>query len=98
MGVNGAHAAEFNGDVGSPGTIGYAPYILRIERTVDSFDVLFSTLPGLNYEIDYKDNLSDENWIPWNSVLSLSNSFLLKDEQVSTNGSRFYRIQQVPGT
>ena len=98
VGVNGAHAAEFNGDVGSPGTIGYAPYILRIERTVDSFDVLFSTLPGLNYEIDYKDNLSDENWIPWNSVLSLSNSFLLKDEQVSTNGSRFYRIQQVPGT
>jgi hypothetical protein len=95
-GVNGAHAAVFNGDVGSPGLIGYAPYILGMDRAPDSFNILFSTVPGWNYQVDYKINLTDSEWTLLNLFVAQSNNFRLQDSQSSTNTSRFYRIQAVP--
>lgn len=97
-GTNGAYIAAFNGDVGSPGIIGNAPYILDIAHATNSFNVLFSTIPGGSYQIDYKNNLSDTNWTLLDIFVAPSNNFQLQDEMTSTNASRYYRILAIPGS
>ena len=67
-----------------------------MDHAADSFNILFSTVQGWNYQIDYKINLADSNWTLLNHFVALSNNFLLQDLQSSTNTSRFYRIQAVP--
>ena len=95
-GANGAYPAAFNGDIGSPGIIGNAPHILSAEHSTDNFNVLFSTVPGLNYQIDYKNNLTDADWTILSRFVAPSNNFFLQDVELSTNLSRFYRIQVAP--
>jgi hypothetical protein len=95
-GANGAYVAAFNGDIGSPGILGTAPYILSIDHSDDNFSALFSTIPGMTYEVDYKNNLSDTNWTLLENFTAESSNFLLRESEISTNASRFYQIKMVP--
>ena len=92
-GQNGAFVADVDGDVGSPGKVIVAPEFLRaVYHPNASFNMRISTLPNLNYVIEYKNTLVDPDWAVLTSFTATSNSFFLRDSTVGTNASRFYRI------
>jgi hyaluronate lyase len=57
----------------------------------------FPTQPGFNYQVQYKNNLTDANWIPLGAPLSGNSSNGLNTVQVfadpTIESNRFYRVQ-----
>jgi hypothetical protein len=52
----------------------------------------FSTTTGSNYQVEYKNALTDATWTPLNSPIPGNNS--VQSVQYSTTGSqRFYRVE-----
>ena len=55
------------------------------------------TQPGFNYQVQYKNNLMDANWIPLGVPLSGNNSNGLNTVQLfadpTIESNRFYRVQ-----
>ncbi len=63
VGQDGAFVADVDGDVGSPGKVIVAPEFLRaVYHPNASFNMRISTLPNLNYVIEYKNTLVDPDW------------------------------------
>jgi hypothetical protein len=94
-GQNGAFVAELNGDVGSPGKVIIAPSVAQAGYGTNGFGMNFSTLLNLNYVVQYKDTLTDSDWVTLTNFVSTSNSFLFEDT-TGTNVTRFYRIGVAP--
>jgi hypothetical protein len=57
----------------------------------------FPTQPGFNYQVQYKTNLTDANWIPLGAPLSGNSSNGLNTVQLfadpTIESNRFYRVQ-----
>jgi hypothetical protein len=94
---NGAFVAAVNGDIGSPGTILNLPRFTQFGFNSGSgFNLSFVTQSNLNYNVEYKNNLTDPVWTTLTNFTAVSNSFIVADPATSTNSARFYRVVVVP--
>ena len=69
-----------------------APLIVNTSYNNTNVLISFLTQSGLSYQLQYKNNLTDANWVPVGSSLSGNNAVLSIADLVSGN-SRFYRVQ-----
>jgi hypothetical protein len=69
------------------------PNLVMLTVSADGADLIisFPTQTGFSYQLEYKDNLKDINWMPLGSVLSGNNSFQTVTN-INNYGSRFYRM------
>jgi hypothetical protein len=95
VGQNGVFAAVLNGDIGSPGAIVSAPALVSAGFGANGFRLSVSTVPNLNYSVEYKNDLAGSNWLTLTNFLSTTTSFQLEDS-AGTNMTRFYRVTVVP--
>ena len=74
-------------------TVQPIPSILfQPKRTNNAFQFSWNTLTGLVYQVQYKTNLLQTNWINLSGSLPTTNT-LMTTSDVITNSQRFYRIQ-----
>lgn len=53
----------------------------------------FSSVPGVSYIIEYKDEMNDADWKPLvSNLLATGNETTYRDETFGINTKRFYRI------
>jgi hypothetical protein len=95
-GENGAFVAAVNGDIGSPGTVINLSRFAALNLNGSGFSLTLVTQPGRNYRIEYKNSLTDANWLTLTNVTVAPNPLTVIDPGVSTNFSRFYRAVLVP--
>jgi regulation of enolase protein 1 (concanavalin A-like superfamily) len=71
----------------------FNPGLTVISNSVVSFG--FNTLPGKNYQVEYKTNLAQILWLSLGNTATASNATLNVSDDMSTNHQRFYRIRQL---
>jgi len=69
-----------------------APLTINASYNNTNVIISFLTQTGFSYQLEYKTNLTDANWIPLASSLSGSNAVQSVGDLASGN-SRFYRVQ-----
>ncbi len=57
---------------------------------------MWTTVPGFSYQIQFKNSLSDPDWLPLGTVLSASQSALGTQDPSGPAGQRFYRVITSP--
>jgi len=63
----------------------------------NSTTLTWNSVPGLAYQLQYKNNLTDTNWINLGPAMqSAGNSISQTDTNLATNTARFYRIVAMP--
>jgi hypothetical protein len=96
-GQNGAFVAALNGDIGSPGALISPPPVADVHFSGDAgFSLSFPTLANLNYSVEYKDDLTEANWITLTNFTAVASSFTFTDSTAGTNSARFYRVTVRP--
>jgi hypothetical protein len=62
------------------------------------FGLLFSTVPGGHYQVEYKDNLAAPAWTPLGPTQTAASMSLTvaDDSNCFTNHHRFYRVVRLP--
>ena len=73
-----------------------APFKVNVSYSNSTASVMFPSQYGLNYQLQYKTNLMDLNWIALSNYLSNSNA-LQSISDLSHANSRYYRVQVTPG-
>ena len=71
----------------------FKPYSLLATNGQVNFG--FNTIPGIQYQVWYKDNLVQTNWLTLGLPQTATNAVISVQDAMSTNKTRFYRIQQV---
>jgi hypothetical protein len=89
-GVNGAFAADVNGDIGSPGTIVNFPKFTGITRTNGGVQLSWISQSNFTYTLQFKTNLTDAGWTTRTNVIPAGNTWNLVDPAPGTQ--RFYRL------
>jgi len=64
--------------------------------TNGQIQLMFNTLPGQNYQVQFKVQLTDANWTPLGALLPGTGSPTIVSDNTSTNSQRFYRLQAMP--
>jgi len=64
--------------------------------TIGQIEVTFSTLPGQNYQMQFKDRLTDTNWTLLGGVLTGTGSYLTVTDEMSGSPQRFYSLLVQP--
>jgi hypothetical protein len=65
--------------------------------TANGLVIGWAALPGINYRVQYKDNLTDSSWNDLPGDVPATNGFAFKtDSTGNTNATRFYRIIALP--
>ncbi len=83
---NGSAEGDVNGFQIQP-----APLVINAGSSGTNITISFMALSGLNYQVQYKTNLTDATWISLGSAVSGSNAMQVVGD--STKGSdRFYRV------
>lgn len=60
------------------------------------FQLTFNTLPGQNYQIQYKTNLTDATWISLGGPLAGTGNPRTTSDDISGSQQRFYRVLALP--
>jgi hypothetical protein len=70
------------------------PMLTDIRRSNDTATVLLNSVAGAIYELEYKNSLADEQWIPLETSLALGSGGEIKLVDGSAPvGRRFYRVR-----
>jgi uncharacterized protein involved in outer membrane biogenesis len=56
----------------------------------------FPVLPDRTYQVEYKNNLTDLDWLPLGAPVPASTDTLIVEETVMSQPERFYRLALVP--
>ena len=56
----------------------------------------FAVQPGRSYQVEYKDNLTDANWLPFGAPIVANSSPLIVDDNLTSQPQRFYRLAVLP--
>jgi hypothetical protein len=64
---------------------------LTASRSGGNIVISFATQAGLNYQVEYKDNLTDTNWLPLGSALVGNGSVQSATDSI-VGSKRFYRV------
>jgi hypothetical protein len=97
-GVNGAVAAARGGDIGSPGYL-RAPTELRIlssQRQPNGCFLTWRSVPGTNYVVQCRDQLTSGNWIDLISLSPTGTIASYFDTTANGSSQRFYRVVLQP--
>jgi hypothetical protein len=70
------------------------PVVQAVAQSGGSFTLTWSAAPGQMYQVQYKTDLNQTNWMPLGSNLTASNSTLTASDSM-TNSRRFYRVMQL---
>jgi hypothetical protein len=62
----------------------------------DTVRLSFPVLPGRSYQVEYKNNLNDPEWIALGSPVEAEESTLIVDDDISGQLQRFYRLVVLP--
>ena len=62
----------------------------------NSIQLTWSALTGLVYQVQYKTNLTQTNWINLGSSFTATNSNASISNSITTDSQRFYRVQLLP--
>jgi len=98
-GMNGAVTAARGGDIGSPGYLRAPeePRILSTRRNAQGCRLVWRTLPGRSYSLEWRTNLNTANWITLtNGLRSVGASMNYLDATAIGAGQRFYRVMLEP--
>jgi Lamin Tail Domain/CotH kinase protein/Putative Ig domain len=66
-----------------------------IAREGNVIAIRFPTLPGRTYRVEYKDHLSDADWIPLEAGQTLNGPTITVEDPMVPGGQRFYRVAQL---
>lgn len=94
----GAFPAAVGGDIGSPGyTANPPPRLLSVARDGPVVRVRCRVVAGKCYALQYKNSLSDPEWLPVGGGWTATGSILtLEDSDAGMAPSRFYRVEELP--
>lgn len=68
------------------------PNIILVTRTAANVDILFTTVAGATYTLEYKNSLTDAEWTPLGSLPGTGHPASFNDP-ASTEPTRFYRVR-----
>ncbi len=57
---------------------------------------MFNTLPGQDYQVQFKDHLTDADWTTLGGILPGTGSLLTIADDLSGRPQRFYRLLALP--
>jgi len=89
--------SDTNGSLGSvPATLTVlnAPLFQSPAVTTNGFVLSWVAAQGKNYQLQYKTNLNQVNWINLGSTITASNTVLSATNATGSDKQRFFRIQQ----
>jgi len=69
------------------------PTVQSMAKTNGGVKLTWNALTGLVYQVQYKTNLTQSNWINLGGVITATNSAVNASDAVSPDPQRFYRIQ-----
>jgi subtilase family serine protease len=73
------------------------PALTRFSRNAGAFTFAWNSLAGVAYQMQYKTNLLQPNWIALGSVTATNNTLTVMDTNAnSSSPSRFYRVVELP--
>ena len=72
------------------------PPMVRITRNAGDISLAFPTIAGRLYQVQYKDRLSDANWINLGAPQSAIGSSLDIPDTIGAHQQRFYQILLIP--
>ena len=73
-----------------------APSLAVVDAGTNTFGFLWSAQPGLSYQVQYKTDLLQMNWIAVGASVVATNSQMPFIDGAPTNGERFYRVLVLP--
>jgi subtilase family serine protease len=74
-----------------------APKTRAVASTLASFDLTFATTAGSSYQVQYKTNFMQPDWINLGDpILSENNSLKFSDTNIVNSPQKFYRLMLVP--
>jgi hypothetical protein len=72
-------------------------YVVELENvtvTNGMFSFTWDSLPGFVFQVQYKTNLNQPNWINLGSTITASNTVVSATNPIGSDKQRFYRVQQ----
>jgi endoglucanase len=72
-----------------------APIVISADYAGTNVMISFMTLSGLNYQVQYKNHLTDASWISLGNTISGNNAVQWVGD-LTNQSSRFYRVQAFP--
>jgi uncharacterized repeat protein (TIGR03806 family) len=72
------------------------PGIQSISLQEGTVSLTWSTIPGKQYQIQYKNNLEDSDWLNLSNIVTAAGTTVSVTDQVGSANQRFYRITLVP--
>lgn len=72
------------------------PSFLEVTTTNGTINFTWNAMTGLVYQVQYKTNLTQPNWIDLGSTIPGTTSFLNASDVIGPNAQRFYRLSILP--
>ncbi|HZQ48189.1 MAG TPA: hypothetical protein VFC07_14330, partial [Verrucomicrobiae bacterium] len=72
------------------------PKFTSLTRTNTTVHLTWKTVAGLSYQLQYRTNLVQTNWINLGASIPATNSTLTATDASATSSKRFYRLQLLP--
>jgi hypothetical protein len=69
------------------------PAVQASESTISTVQLVWPALAGAQYQLQYKTNLMQANWVNLGGVITATGSSVSYSENISPDPSRFYRVQ-----
>src|SRR6185369_5764284 len=69
---------------------------LTVQAMGNDLIISWVTMPGQNYQVEYKNDLSETNWTPLGTTWFGNGSLLTLTNALSPTPERFYRLRLVP--
>jgi len=71
-----------------------APEFQSVATASGSITFSWSATTGFVYQLQYKTNLNDANWVNLGGTITASNTVLSATDAFGSDMQRFYRVQQ----
>ncbi len=73
-----------------------APSIQSVTPGGNGVQLVWNALPGLNYQVEYKTNLTQAHWVNLGAVVLATTNTASAAEFTGPDPQQFYRVQWVP--
>jgi autotransporter-associated beta strand protein len=95
--INFAHYGNAPGKIDALGFVTPAvPYITSITKNSNSATLVWQSIVGMTYTVQYKNNLTDASWNVLTSTVGASGSSTSYIDTTATASKRFYEVVQNP--
>jgi hypothetical protein len=72
------------------------PFITSVTKTNNSVSLMWLSISGKTYQVDFKLNLTDVSWTMLTTNVTASGSTASYTDTTATAGRRFYHVVQLP--